>query len=147
MDSLSSMDFISLPKAHLALDLHLVLSVRDPLFSLCALVVAQSSLPWSCSGASGWHCHGETANARAVLPRTSTNLVTGCSQLRLPKNAEGNPEALLWGWWAWLCAAVGTMCFAEALLSVMRTEKETLNGPKPDPVAEQAVGMWRLQLF
>lgn len=147
VSSLSSMHLIGLAKAHLALYSHLILSVRDLLFTLCAFIVAQSSLSRSCRGASGWHCHRETTSARGVLPWTSIKLVTGCSQLCLPKNAKDNPEAMLRGWWARLRATVGTICFAGALLLLMRTEKETFSDPKPEWVAEQAVGMQRLQEF
>lgn len=45
MGSLSSMDLISLPKAHLSLEPHLVCSVKHPLFSLCELVASHCLFP------------------------------------------------------------------------------------------------------
>lgn len=115
------------------------------LLSVCTGCVPElAPSTWrSFMGASGWHCHGETARDRAVFPWTSTKLVTGSSHLCLPKNTQ----AMLGGWWPWLCTALGTICLAKALLLVVRIEKETFNDTKPNWVAQQAAGMQRLQVL
>lgn len=62
MSSFSSMGLISLPKAHLPLDPHLVCNVLHPLFSLCAWVVSHSLLP--ARGGASWVLLKGTAMGR-----------------------------------------------------------------------------------
>lgn len=115
------------------------------LLSVCTGCVPQlAPSTWrSFLGVSGWHCHGKTGRDRSVVPWTATKLATGFSPLCHAKSML----ALLGGWWPRLCTALGTICLSEALLLVVRIEKETLNDTKSNWVAQQAAGIWRIQVY